>query len=555
MEPFRRRCLKLAVEYLKQLEQSELVNPPKMQSVWRRVLTLPGEYLKQLEQKTGNGRKIEAQIARAYFYVGRMHDRLGEYDQAASKYWEALNKQIVLLKADPRNHALRRDLAETGTRIGLCYFEQPSNKNRARDVVAKALDVLQAVRSERNDQPSVPAPILNELGDPSLNFELAKTYVALAYLDKRIAEEAAGIEPTGGIVRPSARDEYIKAKEILDRLIGMAAASDPLLISYEHRRAHLTLNLANLERDAGHAQDAALSYEAAAVFWSTRLAQPRNIGGDPLTDEADHYAYRDYLATTLRNHLGLETARGKLGEAKKLGEKAVSAAEEFVKEFGYDESRASLARTYLALGFLHLNQRWRAERRGEHDLAKRCLADIEEDGRKASRFSRPSIKRVRKPRQYADGLGRCHLLLAGQFADRQAYATEEQLKSALGHLDKAHQIYKKLTSGRSGNSDNRSMLAMTLRLRGDAQARLSAHFRDQGDTSEADTRQAEADRSYGEACEIVEKLIDPNKPVVNYESQAGQHFCHRARFMNEAQTLKRGDKELEFTEQAPKRLL
>jgi serine/threonine protein kinase len=525
-------------QFFTAVSESELIKVSRTESLRKKFLTLSIKYLDELQQKAAEGPKIKARIAQAHFYVGRMHERLDKYDQAEIEYFAALKEQIALLEADPTNHALRRARGETGRRLGLTYFEQDLNRGKARDVVEQARDALLAVRIDKTDGFGSGVP---ELADPALEFELAKTYAALAYMDKKVAEGAVSIPGSIGRTLPAARDEYMVAKAVLDRLIPATKDDDPRRPGYGHQRAFIGMNVGNMDRDAGRASDAASSYHDAAAFWRSRLNVERKESDEPPPDEAEYFTYRNNLALALRNQVVLRTAEGRLVEAEKLGDECCEVGERLVANFGYDICREALARNLLARGVVRLSLRWRAARVGNRDEAALRLDEIKKDGEHALEIFTALSTENSKRSQYREGIGSCHLLLAAQFADSQAWAAESELEWAQKELGAALQIYKELNSTEQTNPDHQSRLATIWRMLGDAQAALAADARERGDARAAATREAEADTSFREARKVADALIKNHTHVI-FASQAGQHFCHAAHFMNQARALKRGDK-------------
>jgi len=536
-------------EFFTTVSESDLSRLPKTEGLRERFLTLSMDHLAELKQRAGKGLRIDARIARAHFYVGRMHDWLHEPEKAVVEYSLALKSQVTLLDADPQNSSLRRERAETGTRFGLCSFESSplQDKAKAREIVVRARDALLATPAGPNEPPRQRQPGSAELGDPALDFELAKSYITLGYLDKLIAEAAAGGHGQAEADLPTARAEYETARTILARLVQSTKETDPSRFRYEHRLALIAQNLGNFDRDAGSALAAALSYRAAADFWKKRLELARNETKPP-PDGAEHLAYHTGLTDALRNLVLLETVQGRLTEAETFGKQSHEAAKRFVSDFGYDDSKDSLARHHLALGNLHLSRHWRAERRGEHAKATGWAKQVVEDAENSMKILDGLLQDHPKRAQYRDNRGGCLLLLAAPFAGDERRAPTNDLKSALEKLESALKIYQELCSAEK-NPDYQARLATTWRMLGDTQAALAADSRERGDAAGAAALEAEADRSHLEARKNADDLIQHEKPAI-FASQAGQHYCRGARFLNQAQDFKRGDKTLGLAERS-----
>ena len=478
-----------------------------------------------------------------------MHDWLKELEKAEVEYTVALKDQLGLLAADPQNSSLRRELAETGTRLGLCSFEisPPPDKAKAREIVAQARDALLATPAGPDEPPRLRQPGPAELGDPALDFELAKTFTALGYLDKQIAEATAGSQAEAQADLPAARAEYETARTILARLVKPAAETDPNRFRYEHRLALITQNLGNFDRDSGSAKAAALSYRAAAEFWNKRLDLAHEEGKKSPPDGAEHLAYHRGLTDARRNLVLLETIQGRLAEAETAGQQSFDAAKRFLDDFGYDDSKHAMARHYLTQGNLHMSRHWRAERRGESAEAARWAKQVVDDCQNAQTILDGLLKKHHDNVQYRDGQGWCLLLLAAPFASDVPRATAKDLGSALENLKAALKIYEELYSAEK-NPDYQARLATTWRMLGDAQAALAADTRERGDTSGAAGLETEADHSHLEARKIADDLIQHSKAII-FASQAGRALLRAAaRFLNQAQDFKRGDKTLRSTE-------
>ena len=185
----------------------------------------------------------------------------------------------------------RPELGWGSAKIGL-----PQHKDSAKGEVEKARALLLDSQVQVPNRPSTARRVPPELGDPALDFELAKTYLALGYLDRQLAAQAAADRGIDNEAEPSVGAGYKAAKDILDRLVPVARRDDPLRLRYEHQRAVASMNLGNVYADFGRTKDAAPLCVAAADFWRERLTRTREPRDVPLADEIYHFDYRRYLA-------------------------------------------------------------------------------------------------------------------------------------------------------------------------------------------------------------------------------------------------------------------
>jgi hypothetical protein len=450
-----------------------------------------------------------------------MLDLSGDYEAAARELATALKAQRRLVAGDPNNAALRRDLAETLTRLGMACIELADRKLEAR----KAAD--EAVRT------------LVGLDDDESDLRLAEAYRARGYVVKRVAAKVAGGDQTAdGGSRSEARKDYLSADKILGRLIegargDEARGDEARRLSYEDRRAMVANNLANLDREDGRSEAAAAAYRQAADLWRKLLAPPAP-GQAPPGSDARRYNHVLNLALATENLLTLDTARGRYADAEKSGEEARRSWQE-LERFDPDKSRESLVRVDRMLGFLHLNRCRRAERRGESCLAECWASQVGEDCARALENLRRiepdgKIERVREE-------GRCLLLLAGRFAVAEPRASGADLRVALGEAKEALRIFEPLIpSGARGAVNDEAMLALAWRLLGDTRAAQAEDHAENGGGSDTATLVDEADKAYRTACERADALISGLK-IVLYESHAAEHHWRRARFLNRASRL------------------
>ena len=499
------------------VSENALIGLAKAEPLRKKFLELSIKHLKELKAKRGEGPRIAARIAKAHFYVGRMHDRLGAYGKAATEFEAARDGQVALLNADPSDPTLRRDLAESTARLGLCYLDDSERKHDARPTVEQARDLLVGWLALKSDPPAPLGP--EGLGIPALDFELAKTYFILGYLDKQ------------------SQSAYETGKSILVGLIARTKEGDPLKLGYEHTLAHVNLNLGTRSRDAGRAHDAGSLYRDAARFWRGRLelahkAREEKKDGPP--DEADIYAYSKNLVEALTNLVSLETARGKLTEAKIVTIESHKAADQFVRDFPYDDSRGLLVLDHLARGYLYSRLRWRAERQGDRKSAADYAKAVAKDAEAAVSALEPLARENPKDPKYLDDRGRSYLLQAELYAEYEPGLTSSNLDTSAENLDQALKIYKDLTPpGGTKNAAYLSRLVATWRLLGDTQATLAEQSRQRDKVDLAASWEAKADYSFRECLKDADDLITNSHDFI-YRSQAGQHYCHAAQFLNRA---------------------
>ena len=516
-------------QFFATVSENDLINVPNMEPLRGKFLDLAIKHLDDLRKEQGEDKgedaKLRTRVAQAHFYVGRMYERLAKWDEAVGEYSVALGAQAELLAAAPRDVPLRCDRAQTGRRLGLCYIMMPGMKDRARAALEEARDALIPPGADR----AIPAGS----ADPAVDFELARIYNALGFVDNRIGKPAAGAGAGGH----SARDDYEMARSILRHLIRRTGPGDPHHLEYEHQQALNAVNLGNLDRNEGHAEDAATSYRAAEAFWKGQVGGDRQGPGAPTSNDPDYLAYCRSLAQVSENLVALELARGQLDEALASGAECCLIAGRLAEKFHYDEFQNAQARSFLYRGELSLERRRRAERLGDRGGADRWEGKIREDVRLAEAIYEELAKAPPKggnapeADQYRNGLGWCHLLRAASYPDGK------QHEAAEAELAKALDIFAGLNRAEPGHHEYQARLAMTWRRLGDVHAALALEARGRGAAAAA-ADDAEADAAYRRACAIAEDLIKRHKHFL-YRSQAGLHHCYFARFLNKAHDFQR----------------
>ena len=513
------------------VSQANLINTPRMEPLRLKFLTLAVDHLKALQKTQADDPHLAARVARARYDVGRMLEGLQRTDEARKDYEEALAVQVALLSQAPGDLALRRERAETGRRLGLCY---PGSRNEAaRRVVAEARETLLGATNAAKSPPTASE-------QAALDLDLAKTYIALAYLDKQ-AGTAAAFDGPG-----AARADYETARRLLDRLIQRSKTDDPLRPEYDHLRAQLSVNVGNLERDAGRIEGARSAYQAAAAIWEKRLPSRRDDTGSQQSHDPQYLAYRLNLNTALANLATIEIARGRLDDAEGFARRSSEVGDDLVADFPYPEHLDLKARAYFKRAEVALQRRWRAERRGDPSEAARWSERAGACGKSARTIFERLLRADPKNPEFRDGLGSSDLCLAAAAAGEDA-AVNRALIAA--ELKPALEIYEELTRTRPEKPYYRQRLAIGRRMLGDAHAALAIGSWEQGEPAAAD-QAAEADAAYRKADSDAEALIGRHKQIVIFASPAGQILAHHARFLNKARDFARDGAVLTLTERA-----
>jgi serine/threonine-protein kinase len=302
-----------AVDTFFTLSESRLRHKPGLQPLRRELLRAALDHYKEFARQKGADPEIQAELGRAHARLASIYMELGDRAQALEHYRNAVAIQEALLAKQPKNAALRRDLALALTGLG-SFHQGAGSFDYARDAYQKAL-----AQCEQLDRDSP--------GNSDYQSELAAAHNNFGAICDAMGESA------------KAEAEYRQAQDIFVRLTRKESKNP----DYRQGLASTYQNLGTLHESAGKLDQARDEYEKSR--------------GELLGLVRDFPEVPDYQN-------GLATIHGALGaihrdlrppdKAEAEFKKALPLREKLARD--YPESpdyQAALARVLGDLGILH----------------------------------------------------------------------------------------------------------------------------------------------------------------------------------------------------------
>jgi serine/threonine-protein kinase len=104
--------------YLTQVSEEQLLNVPNMQDLRRRLLQSALDYYQAFARQQRDDPAMRADLAQAYFRVGKITEDIGSRADAWSAYQQARELYDALVQTQPQNASFRNELAKTYRAIG-----------------------------------------------------------------------------------------------------------------------------------------------------------------------------------------------------------------------------------------------------------------------------------------------------------------------------------------------------------------------------------------------------------------------------------------------------